>query len=75
MREKVRELAHDRLCLTRHEPFEQMSERIEQFPLSDEFRQHDHDQDQQRDDRQQRVVRHRARQQHALVRAKGLQRA
>ena len=68
------EFAHDRSRLARDQPFEIAPDRHQQFGLVEKVRQRDHAQQQQRHDRQQRVVRHRACQQQPLVGAKRLQR-
>ena len=59
--------------LARHDEREIVVQRREQPLRIDDVRQHDHDQDQQRDQREQRVVRHGAREQQPLVRLERLQ--
>ena len=56
--------------LARNQPFEIARQRVEQLVLVDDAGEHDQHQDQHRHDRQQRVVRHGARKQQALIRAK-----
>ena len=75
MRHEVLQLADDGARLPRHQPFEIAAQRLQQRVLRQRMRQHDHAQDEQRHDRQQRVVGHRAGQQHALVGAKRAQHA
>ena len=72
--EKVRQLRDDGLRLAGQQPFEVPADGAQQFGLFDDMRHRDHAHDQQRHDGEQRVVRHRAREQQALVRAKSLER-
>ncbi|HET7402924.1 MAG TPA: PAS domain S-box protein [Usitatibacter sp.] len=71
---EVLELVDERLRLPGHDPLEIALEGVEHFRGAHEVRQHDRDEDQQRHDRQQRVIRHRAREQQPLVRLERLQR-
>ena len=73
MIEEARQFGDQRARLPRHQPLQVAPERLQEFGLADDVRQRDHDQDQQRHHRQQRVVRHRAGEQQTLVRPEGLQ--
>ncbi len=70
-----RQLGHQRAGLSGHDPLEVARQRRQQQLRVDHMRQRDHHQDQQRHDRQQRVVGHRSGQQQALVGAELDQRA
>jgi hypothetical protein len=72
--EELRELADDRARLPWHQPLQVAADGREQLALVDDLREREDDEDQERDDREQRVVRDRAREQQALVGLEALQR-
>ena len=64
------QLRQNRTALTRHRKFQSLAYRCQQHLLVDHIRQHDHHQDKQRHDGEQRVISHRTRQQQTLIRLK-----
>ena len=73
MLDEQRELVHDQVGLARHDELEVAGDRGQQLRFPDDMGQHDQEEDQQRQDRQQRVVGDRAREQVTLVGAKAAQ--
>ena len=73
MVQEVGELADHRLGLSRGQPLQIACQRGKQLSLVDDLRQRDQQEDKQRHDRQQRVIRNGARQQQPLIRTKGAQ--
>jgi hypothetical protein len=75
MFDEVAQLGDHRLGLAGHDPFQVAAEGGEQLALFDQVGQHDHRQDEERHDRQQRVIGDGARQQQALVGLEALEHA
>jgi len=71
--QEIRKLDHDRMGLPRHDPFEVAAQGLQQLALVDQLREHDHREDQQWNDGQQRVIGDRSGQQQSLVGAETLQ--
>jgi len=67
MRDEAAELVHQRRRLTRHDDLEVVLERRHQAIRFDDVGQDDHEDDHQRHDREERVVRDSAREQETLV--------
>jgi len=70
MREEIAQLPDQGVRLTRNDKFEILAEHQQNPVFLEYVRQHHQDEDQQRDEREQGVIRHRPREQQTLVGAK-----